>query len=168
MKKYLFALCLSFVSLGTFAQEYYDDSAAAGDWALGLNIPLTFGNGSHLGFGPKLQYYATQALRFEASFDYFLEAKHRIDWDLNFNLHYLIPAKYNISFYPIVGMTFKHFHWTGDWFEKPDDEGRLGLNIGMGAQYDITSVIYVNYELKYQYVNDFDCGNMCVGIGYRF
>ncbi|MBO4800567.1 MAG: porin family protein [Bacteroidaceae bacterium] len=166
MKKFMLALCLSFVSLGTFAQEYYDDSAAAGDWAVGLNIPFTFGDDTHLGFGPKLQYYATQALRLEASFDYYLEANERIDWDLNFNLHYLIPAKYGISIYPVVGMTFLHRHWTFDG--APGDSGSLGLNIGIGAQYDVTSNIFVNYECKYQYVNNHDRANMCVGIGFRF
>ena len=165
MKKFMLALCLSLVSLGTFAQEYYDDSAAAGDWAVGLNIPMTFGDGTHLGFGPKIQYYATHALRLEASFDYYLEANDRIDWDLNFNLHYLIPVKYGISIYPVVGMTFLHRHWT---VGETKDSGNLGLNIGAGAQYDVNSNIFVNYELKYQYVNDHDRANMCVGIGFRF
>ena len=166
MKKYLFALCLSFVSVGTFAQEYYDDSAAAGDWAIGMNIPLSFGDDTHLGFGPKLQYYATHALRLEASFNYYIEAHKRIDWDLNANVHYLIPAKYGLSFYPILGLTFLHRHWTPEGY--PKDSGNLGVNMGVGAQYDINSNLFVNYELKYQYVNDHDRGNMCLGIGFRF
>ena len=66
----------------------------------------------------------------------------------------------------VLGLTFLHRHWTPA--DYPGDSGNLGVNLGVGAQYDITSNIYANYELKYQYVNDHDRANMCVGIGFRF
>ncbi len=156
---------MALVAVGMSAQEYYDERPAAGDWGLGLNINMGAGSGqTNLGLGPKVQYYFTPAFRFEASFGYYLEAKHIIDWDLNANFHYVIPMKYGLSIYPIVGGTFMHRHWTNDSF---GDKGRFGLNLGAGLQYDITPGIAAMYELKYQYVNDYDRCNMSIGIAFR-
>ena len=68
--------------------------------------------------------------------------------------------------YPILGVQFLHRHQTDG--RKDDNQGRVGLNIGAGFQYDVEENLYVNAEVKYTYTNDFDRGNVLVGIGYRF
>ena len=186
MKKLMTLFCVALMSVGAFAQEYYEEEemgAQAGDWAVGLNLDMGFGD-SYVNFGitPKIQYYVTDAFRPEISFDYFIEKKHLSVWDININFHYLIHMKYGIYVYPILGATFQHTHETydlpvvdattglptGKTEKSTDNTGRFGLNAGAGVQYDITPQLYANLELKYQYVKDFGRGIFQIGIGYRF
>jgi outer membrane protein X len=182
MKKALLTLCLVLAGTATYAQKF--DEPEPGDWALGLNIPMTWGDDLHLGVQPKVQYYATSQFRIETSFGYYFKAGdnkgNRIDWDLNLNFHYLFPMKdTGLWIYPILGVQMLHRHYTDSKAFKEeykadnpgddmDDHMRVGLNIGAGLQYDIEERLYVNAEVKYTYTNDFDRGNVLIGIGYRF
>jgi outer membrane protein X len=49
-----------------------------------------------------------------------------------------------------------------------NDATRLGINIGGGAEMDITDKLMLNFELKYQLVNDFDQAIFNLGIAYMF
>ncbi|MBP5770393.1 MAG: outer membrane beta-barrel protein [Bacteroidaceae bacterium] len=165
MKKFVLSLCLALMSVGTYAQEYYDEGAAAGDWGLGFGINMGFGSGI-TNFGiqiPKVQYYFASRTRAEFSFDYFMKTKETVDWDIALNIHpYIVPIKdTGLHIYPLAGITFMHRKILSENF------GRLGFNIGGGVQYDITEKIYVNFEAKYLYVNDFDHGGFNLGIAYR-
>ncbi len=166
MKKLLFTLCLILAGTNAFAQRF--DEAESGDWAIGLNVPITWADKVHLGVQPKVQYYVTPRFRSEASFGYYFEASHRIDWDLNLNFHYLFPMKdTGLWIYPILGVQFLHRHQTVS-IDDDDNQARVGLNIGAGFQYDIEEHLFVNAETKYTYTNDYDRGNVLIGIGYRF
>ena len=181
MKKLMMLFCVALMSVGASAQEYYEEEyegAQAGDWAIGLELGMGFGD-SYVNFGlmPKVQYYVTDAFRPEVSFDYFIQKDHLSVWDININLHYLFHMKSGIYIYPILGATFQHTHTT-DIPEIKDgiltgkttteNEGRFGLNAGAGMQYDITPNLYCNLEMRYQYVKDFGRGILQIGIGYRF
>ena len=165
MKKLLLTLCLTLMGTSAFAQKF--EEPESGDWALGINIPVTWGDKLHLGVQPKIQFYATSQFRLETSFGYYFKAKERIDWELNLNAHYLVPMKdTGLWIYPILGVQFLHRHYT---IEIDDaNQARVGLNVGAGLQYDVEDNIYVNAEVKYTYTNDYDRGNVLVGIGYRF
>ena len=173
IKKLLLPLCLVLLSTAAYAQKY--DEPEGGDWALGINIPTTWGDNVHLGVQPKVQFYATSRFRMEASFGYYFKAKERIDWDVNFNFHYLIPMKdTGLWIYPILGVQALHRHYTYSKEFKDQspvdysDKMRVGLNLGAGIQYDVEENLYVNAEMKYTYTNDFDRVNLLVGVGYRF
>ncbi|MBQ9285382.1 MAG: porin family protein [Bacteroidaceae bacterium] len=172
MKKLMLTFCLVLVGTGAFAQKF--DEPESGDWAFGLNLPQTWGDDYHLGIQPKVQFYATSRFRMEASFGYYFKQKERIDWDVNFNFHYTFPIKdTGLWIYPLIGVQALHRHYTYDKTYKKankgyDDKMRVGLNVGAGVQYDIDERLYVNAEMKYTYLNDFDRGNLCVGIAYRF
>ena len=162
--------CVALMSVGASAQEYYEEEyegAQAGDWAIGLDLGMGFGD-SYVNFGlmPKVQYYVTDAFRPEVSFDYFIPKNHQNFWDININLHYLFHMKYGIYIYPILGATFQHYHYS--YAGETINEGRFGLNAGAGMQYDITPNLYCNLEMRYQYVKDFGRGILQIGIGYRF
>ncbi len=190
MKKLMMLFCVALMSVGASAQEYYEEEeegAKAGDWAIGLDLGMGFGD-SYVNFGlmPKVQYYVTDAFRPEISFDYFIQKDNLSVWDINLNLHYLFHMKYGIYIYPILGATFQHTHASFDELKLDDNglpvlkngkevyetvtenKGRFGLNAGAGVQYDITPNLYCNLEMRYQYVKDFGRGILQVGIGYRF
>ena len=170
MKKLMMLFCVALMSVGASAQEYYEEEyegAQAGDWAIGLDLGMGFGD-SYVNFGlmPKVQYYVTDAFRPEVSFDYFIQKDHLSVWDININLHYLFHMKYGIYIYPILGATFQHYHYS--YAGETINEGRFGLNAGAGMQYDITPNLYCNLEMRYQYVKDLGRGILQIGIGYRF
>ena len=55
--------------------------------------------------------------------------------------------------------------------DKGDDhhnECRVGVNIGGGADFALTSNWIMNFELRYQLVSDFDQAVFNLGFAYRF
>ena len=174
MKK-LFVL-MSFIALGVssvFAQK--------GEKAVGVN--LGYGTEiSNLGIGAKFQYGITDAIRAEASFNYFLKKDGANMWDVNVNAHYLFPIADKFKVYPLVGLTYANCKVDMGWSVEgmsPEDiqdlietssesEGRVGVNLGAGIQYDLSSKFAINFEVKYQLIKDFNQAVFGVGIAYKF
>lgn len=187
MKK-LFVL-MSFMALGigsVFAQK--------GEKAVGVN--LGYGTEiSNLGIGAKFQYGITDAIRTEASFNYFLKKDGASMWDVNVNAHYLFPIAEKIKVYPLVGLTYANCKVDMGWYNEgmtPEEikdlidagiiedasevtgetssgsEGRFGVNLGAGIQYDLSAKLALNFEIKYQLIKDFNQAVFGVGIAYKF
>lgn len=181
MKKFFLMLCVALLSVGAFAQ-------VKGDKSVGLN--LSYGTEiSNLGIGVKGQYNFTDAIRGEASFDYFLKKDGLKMWDININAHYLFPLAEKFQVYPLVGLTYTN--WSGDagWYiDDPDvmedmedmgyetegsaegsvSESKFGVNLGAGVQYNITEKWGVNFEIKYQLIGDYGQAVFGLGAIYRF
>lgn len=172
MKKYVLTLCIALVSMCAFAQE--------GQKAVGFN--LSYGTEiSNIGIGVKGQYNFTEAIRGEASFDYFLKKDGLSMWDFNVNAHYLFPVANGFKVYPLAGLCYTHWSFDGgDFYDgleeyvgDVDDEvssntGKLGVNLGGGVQYDLTSNLVLNFELKYQLISDYNQAVFGVGLAYKF
>ena len=175
MKKLLMTLCVAMISVVAFAQK--------GDKAVGVN--LSYGTEiSNLGFGVKGQYVLTNEIRLEAGFDYFLKKDGMSMWDVNVNAHYLFPITDKIKVYPLAGLTYTNWKVSmgvddinedlknslGDDYNevKSDSEGKFGVNLGGGIQYDINSRWAVNFELKYQLISKFNQAVFGIGIAYKF
>lgn len=159
-------------------------SAQKGEKAFGVN--LGYGTEiSNLGIGAKFQYGITDAIRAEASFDYFLKKDYLSMWDGNLNAHYLFPVADKFKVYPLAGLTYTSwkidgFDWgidLGDWADYLDDEdmdsgssttGKFGINLGAGAEYAISDKLSVNFEAKYQLISDFNQVVFSVGLSYKF
>lgn len=177
MKK-LFVL-MSFIALGmssVFAQK--------GEKAVGVN--LGYGTEiSNLGIGAKFQYGITDAIRAEASFDYFLKKDLASMWDINVNAHYLFPIADKFKVYPLVGLTYTNWKLdgsdvdldfgdeeTGEYEDEVSTEssntGKFGVNLGAGAEYAITDRLNVNFEVKYQLISDFNQAVFGIGVAYKF
>lgn len=180
MKKIiLFSLC-AFFSMGAFAQT--------GEKAVGLNV--SYGTEiKNIGIGVKGQYNFTDAIRAEASFDYFLKKDGLSMWDMNLNAHYLIALGDKLKVYPLAGLSFTNWksdikwevdddfgddYFDDDYFDDDDDdlgswsESKFGLNVGGGLQYDLTDKLIFNAEAKYQFISDFDQFVFSVGLAYKF
>lgn len=120
-----------------------------------------------VGIGVKYQYNITDNIRLEPSMNYFFENDGVDMFDINANAHYLFPMASNVRVYPLAGLTFAR--WSGkDNGILDDDVTRLGVNVGGGAEMDITDKLMLNFELKYQVVSDFDQAVFNVGIAYMF
>ena len=146
-------------------------SAQAGDKALGAQ--LVFGSETNsIGFGVKGQYYFTDQIRGEGSFDYFLKNKGISMWDINANVHYLFDVADKFKVYPLAGLGYTNWSYK---YEYPGhsviegSDGRLAINLGGGAEYELTKDLSVNAELKYQIVsNNYSQLVLGVGVAYKF
>lgn len=153
MKKVLLTLACAMTSL--FA------SAQAKTAAVGLN--LNYGTEiESLGLGVKGSYCFTDHIRGEASFNYFFPKDHFTMWEINANAHYLFNIGDKFKVYPLVGLTYVHGHWSNK------NTGKFGVNLGGGAQYDLTDHLMLNFEVKYSLVSDLDQCVISLGAAYKF
>lgn len=164
-------------------------SAQAKTAAVGLN--LNYGTEiESLGLGVKGSYCFTDHIRGEASFNYFFPKNHFTMWEINANAHYLFNIGDKFKVYPLVGLTYVHGHWSnkysvgGGWrlglgapMRKANGEitvnesyntGKFGVNLGGGAQYDLTDNLMLNFEVKYSLVSDLDQCVISLGAAYKF
>ena len=163
MKKLFLLVCAAVMSLSASAQ--------AGDKAVGAQ--LVFGSETNsIGFGVKGQYYFTDQIRGEGSFDYFLKNKGISMWDINANVHYLFDVANKVKVYPLAGLGYTNWSYK---YEYPGhsviegSDGRLAINLGGGAEYELTKDLSVNAELKYQIVsNNYSQLVLGVGVAYKF
>ena len=161
MKKFIVLFSMMFFIMGSaFAQK--------GIQAAGVH--LSYGTEiESFGIGIKYQYNITDNIRLEPSMNYFFENNGIDQFDINANAHYLFPMASNVRVYPLAGLTFARWSFPqliGGKFSN--DATRLGINIGGGAEMDITDKLMLNFELKYQLVNDFDQAIFNFGIAYMF
>lgn len=182
MKRFLLAICVAVLSTGAYAQDYYSDvmdEPEAGDWGIGFGLDLGFGSEKVTNFGiqvPRLQYYFHPRVRIEGSFNYFFKSSvndlyDATDWDVDFDVHpYVIPMKYGLHVYPIVGLGLWHRKYTSviEGTADPDGAFRVGANVGVGFQYDITENIAANIQYKYFITNDYGHSIFGLGLIYRF
>ena len=161
MKKFIVLFSMMFFIMGNaFAQK--------GIQAAGVH--LSYGTEiESFGIGLKYQYNITDNIRLEPSMNYFFENNGIDQLDINANAHYLFPMASNVRVYPLAGLTFARWSFPqliGGKFSN--DATRLGINIGGGAEMDITDKLMLNFELKYQLLNDFDQAIFNLGIAYMF
>ena len=162
MKKLLLLVCAAVMSLSASAQ--------AGDKALGAQ--LVFGSETNnIGLGVKGQYYFTDQLRGEASVDYFFKNKGVSMWDINANVHYLIDVADKFKVYPLAGLGYTNWSYKLEYDNvtlAKGTDGRLAVNLGGGAEYELTKDLSVNAELKYQIINNYNQLVLGVGVAYKF
>ena len=153
MKKFIVLFSMMCVIMGSaFAQKGIQTAG----------VHLSYGTEiESFGIGVKYQYNITNNIRLEPSMNYFFE-KNGIDmFDINANAHYLFPMASNVRVYPLAGLTFARW-------DLGKVTTRLGVNIGGGAEMDITDDLILNFELKYQTVSDLDQAIFNVGVAYIF
>lgn len=162
MKKLLLLVCAAVMSLSASAQ--------AGDKALG--VQLVFGSETNsLGFGVKGQYYFTDHIRGEGSFDYFLKNKGISMWDINANVHYLFDVADKFKVYPLAGLGYTNWSYKYEYAGAPvveGSDGRLAVNLGGGVEYELTKNLNVNAEAKYQIISNYNQLVLGVGVAYKF
>lgn len=155
---FLLITCLCVMAVNTFSQE-------KGDMAAGGNLGIATGDGvTSFGIGGKFQYSFTNQLRGEGLFTYYLGDVNF--WDLSVNAHYLfsIPTVDKLKLYPLAGFSLMNYKggieidWDNTdpiWEDVIDieDDGSsvsFGFNLGGGVQYELTSNLYLQGELKYR------------------
>lgn len=171
MKKLFFCAIAMMFGLGAHAQQSQS--------AVGVNLSYPSDLKSP-GIGVKAWYGFTDAIRAQASFDYFLKKDGVSAWDLNLDAHYLFSVGEQLKVYPLAGLSYLHSKVSvdiptmtvpGTKIEGGNvsaSDGNFGVNLGGGVQYDLTETLALNGELKYQIIKDASQVVFTVGLAYKF
>lgn len=136
----------------------------------------TVGFGGHVGYATEINslgvglhthYYRTNNIRLAPTFTYFAPNNGKGMWMADADAHIILPVSISASLYPIGGLHFSH--WTFDAAaEERFTRNRLGANIGLGFQHDISYRVRANFELKYQFIRDYSQVFLMAGFGFWF
>lgn len=172
MRKLFLTAVIALLSIGAYAQK--GQTYLGGQLAYPTDI-------ESLGIGVKGGYGITDAIRAQATFDYFLKKNNVSWWDLNLDVHYLFPLGNNIKVYLLAGLTYLRGSVDGftQTVNTPDgnitvgnnesySDGNLGLNLGGGFQYDLTDKLVLNAEVKFQIIKNTNQGVISAGLAYKF
>lgn len=158
MKKVLFSLALVFLfSMGVSAQTGSKEIMPKIGYQTEAERFL---------IGLEGRYFLTDNIRLAPSVEFLLPKDHLTGLDVNFNAHYVFPFEGGFKAYPLVGLNVMNnrFSWEG---ESASDT-MFGLNLGAGAQYDITENGYLNLEFKYTVKEYTDVAYITLGYGIKF
>lgn len=168
--------------------------AQQGEKSMGVN--LGYGSGSlHKSFkiGAEFRYGITDAIRIAPNFDYFFKSDGIGLWSINANAHYLFNIKSveGLKVYPLLGLTVLGTTGAGagdegdmgdelnDYYPDYDEDleniggnsgnvTKFGGNIGAGVQYPVLSNLDLGFEIKYQFVKDYDQVVFGINASYKF
>lgn len=147
------------------------DAAARGEKSVGVKIGYCSRNESPVG-GLYFQYDFSRHFRLSPSIDYIF--RHEGYDGFTFNLTAQFPIGLRSSrfdIYPLAGLSYAIWNHTlpkvagNDVSERIN---RLGLDVGAGAEYKISSSLKLFVQGKFNWVKNFNTGIFVAGIGYVF
>ena len=92
-------------------------------------------------------------------------------WDINANVHYLFNVANKVKVYPLAGLGYTNWSYKYEYAGAPvveGSDGRLAVNLGGGAEYELTKNLNVNAEAKYQIISNYNQLVLGVGVAYKF
>lgn len=173
MKKIFTLLFVAIVAIGAYAQR--------GQMAAGFTlmaVPSLENNYSscNFGFGGKFQYTLTDNIRLEGDIDYITKHKGLSQFDIIANAQYLFNVAPKFNMYPLIGLGYANIKYgqdididLGDMkFHSDNNASRFLFNVGIGFEYEFYRNLACSFEVKYQYVDDWQKLPIAFGIAYRF
>lgn len=138
-------------------------NAAPGDICAG--IQFNYGSKHTLmGLGANMVIEPVNKFRISPEFVYYFKNNHYEGYNVNLNLHYLIPLHSAQNFYPIAGFSYANYKYEG---LHGDDH--FGANIGVGYEYLINRQFRFYVEQKFQVLShDWNQSVTTLGLRYAF
>ena len=169
MKKLLLTVvaCVSFVFAS--AQNQLGVFSMSGNINYGTEI-------ESLGIGLRTQYGFADRLRGSLEYKYYIDRRNWSEWEINADAHYLLTASETVFLYPIGGLKFSRWTFDPGRIEilgvehnaKKTSKNRLGLNLGFGGQIAMGENVFIQPEIKYEFIKDFSQFVFGVGFMYQF
>lgn len=188
MKKLLVCLAAAFMVFSASAAEKGDMSvglslgvapnlANANDlWAIdapGLEeYIMTKAPGTNFMVALKFDYNFTDKIRLEAGVENYVRKNDHSMIDIYVNGHYLFDVMDKLQVYPLVGIGYGreavYYHTPTTPSGTHESMNRFIVNVGAGADYQLSDRLAANVELRYMYVCHFDKFPISVGLRYKF
>lgn len=140
MKKLFFVICMMLMSVSTFAQ--------AGKMTIGIHGDYMIDSPKNFGFGANVGYEVINNVRGVAEFNYFLKKDHVSFWNVDVNAEYLFRVGDAFTIYPLAGLALLGSKVDSDYGGASDS--KLGLNLGAGVEYQISSNLALKAEYNYK------------------
>lgn len=129
----------------------------------------------NLGIGVNAEFPIMEKLTISPGFIYYLpKGEGGLDinwWELNGNANYYFSNTESLSFYGLAGLNYTHVKVSYDGntglgnLDLDTSDGRIGLNLGAGANFKIGSSIIPFAEAKYVII---DGGQLVIAGGIKF
>ena len=148
--------CMMFIASAAFAQQGATWIGAQASYGLHKDY-------KNIGVGAKVQYEFIDNVRAEASGNYFFKKDNCSMWDVNLNLHYLIPVG-SVKIYPLAGLTLLGSKVEVLGVSASDSD--FGANVGAGVEFPLSDAIKLNIEGKYQIVKDWNRPVISAGVAF--
>ncbi len=167
MKKIIYTILVTCIFQFTNAQS---DFKIGGLLAYGTEVET-------LGIGVNAEIPVLEKLTISPSFIFYLPKDQygvKINWfEINANANYYFLDTDNIDVYGFAGINYSHVkakydgldYGYGIWGGYSGSDGRIGANIGGGANFSIGSTIVPFAELKYVIMDE---GQLVVAAGAKF
>lgn len=160
MKRISLLFLLSVVALVVAAQPRETSVGVSFDYR-SYTLDQNLGATSEAGIGVRLQRELIDQLMVLPNATLWLNDKSN-NFDAAIDLHYHFVAGLDFCIYPIGGVSFTRFS------NGIDPVNRVGGNLGLGLQYNITGNLVVNGEYKYHMFKDFEQVHFALSLGWRF
>lgn len=158
MKKYIFMAILAVATVfGAYAES--------GDISVGAEFAYASKH-SMAGLGAQVQIEPITNWRFAPEFIYYFKNDDISAYNVNVNVHYVIPTSSTFAIYPLVGFTFASYKYDG--IIADETVNRCGANVGLGAQYQIKERLHFFTEERFQILKNFNQSVTCLGLKYTF
>lgn len=135
-----------------------------------VGVYLNYGNDTNLGLGVKYRYSFNDNWRLEPAFNYYFKHDYVSLWDLGANVHYLFHPVEKINVYPLAGLHYANAtaHLKDLGLGDNESDGKIGVDLGAGADFKVASSLSIGVEAKYQIIEDFNQFVISAGITYSF
>jgi outer membrane protein X len=145
-------------------------SAMAQKQGLAIGGQVNYLTDSELtGLAFKLQYTLPHSFRLEGTAENYFKKDGLSMWGLNANIHYLIPLASVLTLYPIAGLGFTA--WNTDYYDGnngSDTTNKISVNLGAGLQLNLPNNFALDFETKYQIIDNYNQAVIGLGLMYHF
>lgn len=167
MKHFNYTLVTALIVMFSLNVSAQTETKLGGFLAYGTEI-------ENIGIGANAEFPIMEKLTISPSFIFYLpkdESGIKINWfEVNANANYYFLAEDNIDVYGIAGLNYSSvkvtyddsYGYLGDFSAS---DGRFGLNIGGGANFNLSGGITPFAELKYVLIDE---GQLVIAGGIKF
>ena len=158
MRKFCCICFISFVVMMVYAQQEHISVGFSTGIAADHETPT---------IGVDVRYNVFSDVRIAPSITYMVRYKNQSAWYFDFDGHYVFDINNRFSFYPIGGFSLSIWDFHSRFFDKITHT-RLGINVGIGAEFKIIYQLSVGVDMKYNVIRDYHQALAAVRVGYHF
>lgn len=140
MKKLFMIACMMLASTAMFAEK--------GATTVGVHGAYIIDSPNNIGVGANVGYEIIDNLRGVAEFDYYLKKDNVSYWDVNVGAQYLFKLSDAFTVYPTAGIDLLGSKVSVAGYSASDS--KMGLNIGAGVEYQLSSSLALKAEYNYK------------------